>query len=130
MAVMGQGMIVGHFLLPSNHVLNPMYIVLLQVGQREGVEGWEVLARANDLIAEVERGKYNGVGIWVRDMTNMYHLLLHGEGEYTRAEGGSGGGGVGRMVEVLMLIVDNGEGDGDGIGGGVGAQVITARPAR
>ena len=33
------------------------------------------------------------------------------------------------MNAVLMRIVDGSEGGGDGIGGGVGAQIVTARPA-
>ena len=94
------------------------------------MEGREALVRADDLIAGVEIGEYNGVGISARNMINMYHLLLHGEGVHARAEGGSGGGsGVGRMDAVLMRIVDGSEGGADGIGGGAGSQVITARPA-
>ena len=65
----------------------------------------------------------------VRNMKNMYHSLLHGEGKHARAEGGSGGG-VGRMDAVLIQIVDGSEGGGDGVGGGVGAQGVTARPVR
>jgi len=68
------------------------------------------------------------MGFSVRNMTNTHHLLLHGEGEDTYAEGGSGGRG--EMDAVLMRIVDVGEGGGDGIGGGAGAQVVTAGPAR
>ena len=90
-----------------------------------------MLALADSLIAEVERGEYNGVGFSVRNMTNMYHPLLHCEGEPARAKGGSGGGGgVGRTDAVLMRIVDSGGGGGDRIGGGVGSQVVTARLAR
>ena len=41
----------------------------------------------------------------------MYHLLLHGEGEHARAEGGSeNGGGTERIDTVLMRIVDDSDG--------------------
>ena len=100
-------------------------------GATQRVEGRGALARANDLIMEVERGEYDEVGVLVRNMTNIYNSLLHGKGEHARAEGvSSGGGGVGRMDAMLMLLVDGSEGSGYGIGGGVGAQVVTVRPAR
>ena len=69
------------------------------------------------------------MGFLVRNITNMYHSLIYGEGDHARAEGGSGRG-VGWMDAVLMRTVDGSEGGGDGIGGGAGAQVITSRPAQ
>ena len=95
------------------------------------MEVWEALAQADDLIVGVERGEYYGVEFWVRNMTNMYHSLLYGEGEHARTEGFSeNGDDMGRMNTVFMRIVYCIEGGGDGIGGGVEAQVVAARPER
>jgi len=71
------------------------------------------------------------VGFSVKNMTNMYHLLLHSEEEHAHAQGGSdNGSGVRRMDAMLMRIVDSSEGGGDMIGGGVEAQVFATRPER
>jgi len=71
------------------------------------------------------------VGFSVKNMTNMYHLLLHSEEEHAHAQGGNeNGSGVRRMDAMLMRIVDSSEGGGDMIGGGVEAQVFATRPER